>query len=109
MTTEATTETEPVDPLTSWLKPFKVRVWVSEDGLRTELVVTCRKCSSNDVIFEWHPMVSSEHPCWPATTQLSADLGLTDEQHAQLQQTEHLCRSCLSCGYAWCERTADAR
>ena len=78
----------------SWLRPFKN----SND-------IQCPKCKSDDLHWEWHPTVVIGGHCQNAYEK--AVVETEADQSPPVMETEHLCRGCLACGYAWCEETAD--
>ena len=55
----------------------------------------CSKCLNEQVDTFFHPTAVVGAPCW------------TDNPARRVWQP-HLDRRCLSCGYTWCEATADA-
>lgn len=105
MTVESVPES--ASPIASWLLPFQTSVPTDEDG-KAEEIVRCSKCQSKDTITEYHPMAASGFRCWDEVQNLRMAVNVTEEEFVSLLKTEHLCRSCLSCNYCWCERTADA-
>jgi hypothetical protein len=55
----------------------------------------CSKCMAESVDTLYHRTAVLGSPCW------------TDNPAERVWE-EHLDRTCLNCGHAWCEQTADA-
>lgn len=90
---------------TTWLRPFH-STGSTDEG--SAALATCMKCRSADVVVEYHPTVVNGFTCWNAVEALRMTGDLTEDEAAAARETEHLCRACIACGYAWCEETADA-
>ncbi|MFF7198211.1 hypothetical protein ACFZAM_31445 [Streptomyces sp. NPDC008079] len=90
------TETEKVAAY-SWLRPFQE----ARDGIE----VKCPKCKSIDLHWDWHDTILIGGHC----QNVFENAKLVAPEGVDLNpETEHLCRGCIACGYAWCEKTADA-
>ncbi|MET7363304.1 hypothetical protein ABZS76_33370 [Streptomyces sp. NPDC005562] len=101
------TDTKAPPTASSWLHPFSTVVRPGDDGTASE-TTCCPKCNSVDTIVEYHPTVVSGFTCWDLVSGLRITGDLDPEAIDAALGTEHLCRGCLSCHYAWCETTADA-
>jgi hypothetical protein len=93
----------------TWLRPFSSTLRLGDDGENAIIETTlCPKCRSTDTIVEYHPTVVSGFTCYDLVTGLRITADLAQDDVDTALGTEHLCRACLSCQYAWCEKTADA-
>jgi hypothetical protein len=62
----------------------------------------CSKCGSKVIQTTWHVgLILQAEPSYPCEIWTYAEL-------VTGPISEHLCRVCLTCGYGWPERTADA-
>ncbi|MGW7100360.1 hypothetical protein [Streptomyces sp. NPDC054838] len=66
----------------------------------------CPKCHSHDLQSFWHSAVVVGECAEPrkAVVMMADDPATVPDE-----DTEHLCRACMSCLYAWSEETADYR